>query len=385
MPASADPVSAQPNSGKIRVALVFGGRSSEHPVSCASAGSVMRALDPERYEVIPVGITPQGQWVLAGNDPEQMALSDGEHLPQVQARSDAAGAVVLAPDPTRGSLTVSSPGRIPQELGTVDVVFPLLHGAYGEDGTIQGLLEMAGVPYVGAGIFASAAGMDKGHMKAVFRAAGLPVGPYEMITGRQWRTQRDHCLARVQASQTLPVFVKPARAGSSVGITKVKAWQDLAGAIDEASRHDPRVIVETGIVGREIECGVLDRLDGGPADVSVCVEVNVGEGHEWFDFESKYLGDGSYDIPARMPEALSDQVREVARRAFEALDCEGLARVDFFVTDSGEILLNEVNTMPGLTSASGFPKMWQASGLGYATLVERLIALALARPNALLR
>lgn len=344
----------------------------------------MRALDPQRYEVVPIGITQQGQWVLMSTDASQLAISVGGDLPEVGASSEATS-VVLAADPTRAALEVAEPGKIPHALGEVDVVFPLLHGAYGEDGTIQGLLELAGVPYVGAGVFASAAGMDKGHMKALLAAAGVPVGPYEMITGRQWRHEREATLARVQASQTLPVFVKPSRAGSSVGITRVTDWADLPAAIDEAARHDPRVVVETGISGQEIECGVLGGLAGGAPEVSVCVKVNVGDGHDWFDFESKYLGDGSYDIPADIPERVSDQIRDTAARVFEVLECEGLARVDFFLADDGTIMVNEINTMPGLTSVSGFPLMWKASGLDYPALIDRLVELALNRPKGLLR
>ncbi len=376
-------MSEHPSAGeprKPRVALVFGGRSSEHAVSCVSAGSVLAALDRDRYDVVPVGITREGRWVLTADDPSALAITDG-HLPAI---AESGAAVVLAADPTRSSLTVSEPGQVPRTLGEVDVVFPLLHGPYGEDGTIQGLLELAGVPYVGSGVFASAAGMDKGHMKALFSAAGLPVGPYELVTPREWRTDPKAVLRRVSTTQELPVFVKPCRAGSSMGITKVKSWDDLEAAIVEAARHDPRVLVETGLDAREIECGVLEGLDGAAPEASVCAEVRVCGDHEWYDFEAKYLDDATeFDIPADLPERVADRIRELACAAFEVLGGEGLARMDFFLAGGGEVFLNEINTLPGFTPASVFPRVWAASGLDYPALVDRLLRTALARPKGL--
>jgi D-alanine-D-alanine ligase len=360
--------------------VVFGGRSSEHAVSCVSAGSVLQAIDRDRYEVVPIGISRDGRWVLAADDPDRLAITEGR-LPEVSANGSS---VVLAGDPTSRDLVLREPGAVPRALGAVDVVFPLLHGPYGEDGTLQGLLELAGVPYVGSGVLASAAAMDKGHMKALLAAAGLPVGPYVVITPRQWR--EDPAAVRESvAALGFPVFVKPARAGSSVGITKVKAPADLDAAIEAAHAHDPRVVVEAAIEGREIECGVLEGQGGGGPEASVPAEVVVHGGHEFYDFEAKYLPDQGTElvVPAQLPDAVSTEIRTLACQAFDALTCEGLARVDFFVQPDGRVLVNEVNTMPGFTPLSMFPLMWKASGLDYPELVDRLITTALARPSGL--
>jgi D-alanine-D-alanine ligase len=371
-PSAEQPDAAAPR--KPRVAVVFGGRSTEHAVSCVSAGSVLRALDREAYDVVPVGISREGRWVLEA-DPQRLAITDGR-LPSV----DPAGAgVVLAADPTARGLVVTEPGSVPRVLGEVDVVFPVLHGPYGEDGTLQGLLELAGMPYVGSGVFASAAAMDKGHMKALLAAAGLPVGPYVLVRPREW--ERDPAAVRdAVAALALPVFVKPCRAGSSVGITKVKALADLDAAIEVARAHDPRVIVEVGIDGREIECGVLEGEEGEAPEASVPAEVTVTGDHEFYDFEAKYL-DGAtvLDVPAALPEEVAAEIRSLAVAAFEALSCEGLARVDFFVRRHGRVIINEVNTMPGFTPSSMFPLMWAASGLDYPALVDRLVRTALRR------
>ena len=361
---------------RIRVAVVFGGRSSEHQVSCVTAGSVLSAIDRDRYDVVPIGVTREGRWVLAADEPGRLTIT-GRSLPEV----DGAGAsVVLAGDPTRRDLMVSEPTDVPTELGAVDVVFPLLHGPYGEDGTIQGLLELAGVPYVGSGVFASAAGMDKGHMKAMLQAAGLPVGPYAVVTERDW--DRDKAAVRETAhSLGFPLFVKPARAGSSLGIVKAHDAGELDAAIDEARRHDPRVVLEALIEGREIECGVLEGLQGADPDVSVPGEVVVGGGHEFYDFAAKYLPDEGTElvIPADLPAEVAGEVQELAARAFTALSCESLARVDFFVHDNGRVVINEINTMPGFTPVSMFPLLWRESGIGYPELVDRMIQSALSR------
>jgi D-alanine-D-alanine ligase len=290
---------------------------------------------------------------------------------------------VLPADPTAAPLVVRDPARVPEVLGTVDVVLPLLHGAYGEDGTVQGLLELAGVRYVGSGVFASAAAMDKGHMKAALRAAGLPVGPYVLVTPRDWAHDRDDVRKRVE-TLGLPVFVKPARAGSSVGISKVRSLDDLDDAVEAARRHDPRVVVEAMVAGREVECGVLEALDGGPPQASVVAVVVVDPEHDFYDFQAKYL-DGStrIDVPADLPEDVADEIRALSVRAFDALSCEGLARVDFFLPPEGGPVLNEVNTMPGFTPASVFPRAWEATGLDYPALVDRLLRTALARPLGL--
>jgi D-alanine-D-alanine ligase len=363
--------------GKPRVAVVFGGRSAEHGVSCLTAGSVLRAIDRDRYDVVPVGIGTGGQWVLEGDDDRRFEITDGA-LPEVDEKGSG---VVLA----NSELVVTEAGDVPRVLGEVDVVFPLLHGPYGEDGTIQGMLEMAGVRYVGAGVLASAVGMDKHYMKLVFQAAGLPVTPYTVITPQQWRRDRGACRESA-AALGYPLFVKPARAGSSFGITKVHDEGDLDVAVAEAQQHDPKVLVEAFALGaREIECGVLQGLDDGPPEASVVGEIKVGGEHEFYDFAAKYLPEEAteLDVPADVDDDVSERVRDLAVRAFEAIGAEGLARVDFFVPSSGDVVINEINTMPGFTPTSMFPRMWAASGLDYAALVDRLLTLATQRPLGL--
>jgi D-alanine-D-alanine ligase len=354
--------------GRIRVAVVYGGRSSEHGISVVSAGSLLAALDPDKYDVVPVGITPSGQWMLTDASPESLQI-DGRTLPEVEKGT----AVVMPADPTSASLVAVEPGTAVQALESVDVVFPVLHGRFGEDGTIQGLLEMAGVPYVGAGVFASAAGMDKEFTKILLRAAGLEVGQFAVLRrGRPYSAVDLHSLG-------LPVFVKPARAGSSVGITKVSDWAQLTEAVELAFTHDSKVLVEAAIVGREIECGVLENSEGQP-EASLPAEIRMLPGHDWYDFDAKYLDDAcEFDIPALVSPALTARVQDAACQAFTALDCAGLARVDFFVTPDEQVVLNEINTMPGFTPISMYPKMWAASGVDYPTLVDRLIAAALRR------
>ncbi|WBB70962.1 D-alanine--D-alanine ligase family protein [Micromonospora sp. WMMD812] len=357
--------------GKTRVAIVFGGRSPEHGISAVSAGSVIGALDPDEYEVVPVGITRAGQWVLTSGDPEQLAIQSRQ-LPEITAQSGVD--LVLRADPTGNGLMVLDPAEGPQALADVDVVFPVLHGAYGEDGTIQGMLEMAGIPYVGANVFASAAAMDKEFTKKLCAAEGIPVGPYVVLRSGMTLTEAD------KDRLGLPVFVKPSRAGSSFGITKVSDWAQLDAAVATARQIDPKVLIEGAIVGREIECGVLEGEAGGAPEASVLAEVRVVADHDWYDFEAKYLDDScEYDIPAGLPDRVTRQVQEYAVRAFTALDCAGLARVDFFVTPELDVYLNEINTMPGFTPSSMFPRMWAAAGLEYPKLVDRLIRTALNR------
>jgi D-alanine-D-alanine ligase len=364
---------------KPRVAVVFGGRSSEHAISCISAGSVLGVIDRDAFDVVPIGISREGRWVLVADEPEKLAITGGT-LPSV---SDSGSAVLLAGDPTSKGMVVLEPGKVPRELGAVDVVLPLLHGTYGEDGTLQGLLELAGVNYVGSGVFASAAAMDKGHMKALFAAAGLPVGPYAVVSPRQWDT--DPAAARESvAALGYPVFVKPCRAGSSVGITKVTDPAELDAAVELARSHDPRVIVEAQVSGREIECGVLEGVDVAEPEASVPGEIVVS-GHEFYDFEAKYLPDEGtrLDVPADLPDDVAQEIRAMACQAFDVLSCEGLARVDFFLEDTGRVIVNELNTMPGFTPSSMFPLMWKASGLDYPQLVDRLVRTALDRPAGL--
>jgi D-alanine-D-alanine ligase len=360
---------------KTRVAVVFGGRSPEHAVSCVSAGNVLAALDPDEFEAVPVGITRTGRWVLTNGDPDRLAIS-GRTLPEITAASGTA--VVLSNDPAARGLVVLDPAEGAGALADVDVVFPVLHGAYGEDGTIQGLLEMAGIPYVGANVFASAAAMDKEFTKKLAAAEGIPTGPYVVLRAGQSLTGED------RERLGLPVFVKPARAGSSYGITKVRDWADLDQAVAAARAIDPKVLVEQGLIGREVECGVLEGEYGGAPDASLLAEIRVVKDHEFYDFEAKYLDDTcEYDIPADLPERVTRQVQDYARRTFTALDCAGLARVDFFVTGDFTVYLNEINTMPGFTSTSMFPRMWAATGLEYPKLISRLIRMALRRGTGL--
>ena len=358
-----------------RVAVVFGGRSSEHSISCISAGSVIAALDPERYEVVPVGIAPDGRWVLESAEPGHLALGPAGELPTVTGERE------VALTPGQG-LVVTEPGDVPGLLGEVDVVFPVMHGPWGQDGTLQGLLEMAGVRYVGAGVLSSAVGTDKHFMKQVCMAAGIPVLPYVLVRPRQW--ERDPAAIH-EAVRALgfPVFVKPARAGSSFGISRVDGPDALEAAIEEARRFDPKVLVETAATNaREVEIGVLQELDGGEPATSEIAEITVGSEHAFYDFEAKYL-EQSYQIPASVPPEVAVKMRDLAVRAFEALDVEGLARVDFFVLADGRVVLNEVETMPGFTATSMFPLLWQASGLTYPELVERLVRLAMERETGL--
>ncbi|MET8052939.1 D-alanine--D-alanine ligase family protein [Streptosporangium sp. NPDC005286] len=359
-----------------RVAVVFGGRNSEHAVSILGAGSVLEVIDRSKYEVVPIGIAQDGRWVLASGE-QQYGIESGE-LPAVDA-----GSATLALTSGSGSLVAYDPGSIPVELGHVDVVFPVMHGPFAEDGTIQGLLEMAGVRYVGSGVLASSVGMDKAYMKMVLAASGLPVGPYVAIRDRDWRTDRGRVLKEVQ-ELGWPVFVKPARAGSSQGISKAADLEELERAIEFAREHDPKVLVEAAIIGREIECAVLESPGDEAPRASMPGEVLVHGDHEFFDFEAKYIGDDmSLSVPADIPEETAEQLRAMAVRAFEALGCEGLSRVDFFYTTDGRLVVNEINTMPGFTAMSVAPQLWAATGVPYPELVDRLIQLALRRSPGL--
>jgi len=360
--------------GRVRVAVVFGGRSGEHAISCVSAGSVLANLDRERFDVVPVGITPDGAWVVGADDPRELAI-DGRALPSVDA---ARPALALPGDPTRGGLLVLEPGRAGEVFAGVDVVFPVLHGPYGEDGTIQGLLELAGVPYVGAGVLASAAGMDKEFTKKLLAADGLPVGDHVVLrpgTATLTEAERERL--------GLPVFVKPARAGSSLGITRVTAWGDLDAAVATARQHDPKVLVEAAIVGREIECAVLERPDGTVVS-SLPAEIRIVGEAAFYDFDAKYLDDVcEFDVPAKLDDDVAEQLRDVAVAAFRALDGQGLARVDFFVGPDAAITVNEVNTMPGFTPISMYPRAWAVTGVDYPTLLTTLVETALARGTGL--
>jgi D-alanine-D-alanine ligase len=366
---------------KPRIAVVFGGRSSEHSVSCATAGSVLRAIDTDRYDVVPIGIATDGRWVLESADPARLAITSPDKLPVVDA---SLATVAIAQQDGVSELVVHESSAVPRTLGEVDVVFPLLHGPWGEDGTLQGMLEMAGVRYVGSGVLASAVGMDKHYMKVVLASHGLPVLPYTVITPQGWDADRAACVESV-ASLGYPVFVKPARGGSSIGISKVHGPDELVAAVEEARRHDPKVLVEVAAEGgREVECGVLQGFGTNPPDTSVVAQITV-QGHEFYDFAAKYLPEEQtrLDVPADLPDAVSARIRELSASAFSVLSCEGLARVDFFVLPDERVVINEINTMPGFTPSSMFPRMWAATGIDYPALVDRLVQLALHRGTGL--
>ena len=367
---------------KPRVAVVFGGRSSEHAISCATAGSVLQAIDRDKYDVVPIGIATDGRWVLESDDPSRLRITGPDKLPSVDG---GLAPVTIANDGDTSELVVRRPGQVPETLGDVDVVFPLLHGPWGEDGTVQGLLEMAGVRYVGSGVLASAAGMDKHYMKLLFQSAALPVLPYAVITSREWDNDKAACIETVD-SLGYPVFVKPCRAGSSIGISKVRSADELPAAVEEARRWDPKVMVEAaaGPDVREVECGVIQGFGNEQPEVSVVAEITVDPTHDFYDFEAKYIGsDTGIDVPAKLADDVTARVQELSIRAFDALSCEGLARVDFFVLGDERVVVNEINTMPGFTPTSMFPRVWAESGVAYPELVDRLIQLALSRPAGL--
>jgi D-alanine-D-alanine ligase len=406
-------------------------------VSCAGAGTVLATLDRDRYEVIPVGILPDGRWILARDEPERLAIRGGK-LPTVADVADPLPLALTSGPPEGASRGADPPeGARPEQalpeaaslaagtqqgadhegrgapagtaevvtaaqaqvavasvssaLTGVDVVLPILHGPFGEDGTIQGLLEMAGVPYVGAGVLASAVSMDKEYMKLIFAARSLPICPYVVVRDRDWQpgtaaaaaapasAERKRVLDAI-AELGFPVFVKPARGGSSIGTSRAGDRAALAGSIEAARQYDPKVIVEKAIEGAEIECSVLEGLDGAPPDVSMPGQLIIHGSEGFYDFETKYLDPaGSMAIPPPIPAEDIEEIRRMAGAAFEAVSCEGFARVDFFYTAEGRILLNEINTIPGMTASSYFPKMWEASGLPMPQLLDRMIATALAR------
>lgn len=359
-----------------RVLLLFGGRSSEHPISCVTAAGVLHAADRQRWDVVPVGVARSGLWSHDELDVASFRL-DGDALPEVP---EPAAPVSLRALPDG---TVELTAADGSSLGPVNVVFPLLHGPWGEDGTLQGMFESLGLPYVGCGVLASAVGMDKHFMKVAFQAAGLEVGPWETITARDWARDPEAALARAGAL-AYPLFVKPARAGSSFGITRVTEPAGLRAAVEEARRFDPKVVVEAGIVGREIECAVLDGHGAAAPRASLPGEIVVAhdEGEtQFYDFESKYQDTGTTQLscPAELPEEEIERLRALAIRAFEAVDGSGLGRCDFFFTPDGRWVVNEINTMPGFTPISMYPAMWERTGLSYDDLISELLDLALER------
>ncbi len=359
---------------KLRVGVIFGGRSGEHEVSVASAASVMRALDPEKYEIVPIGITHEGRW-LAGADPRKMIA--GTPMAESADPGEAVTAVTMTGDPTMSGLVPAGEGagrgEAPRPL---DIVIPVLHGTYGEDGTLQGLLEMANVPYAGCGVLGAALGMDKEKAKLVLTAAGLSV--VDWLTVRRGEVERDACavVARVEARFTYPVFAKPANMGSSVGVGKARDAGELAAALCTALEYDRKAIVEPGVDCRELECAVLGNDEPVASVVGEVVPSN-----EFYAYPAKYIANASrLYIPAPLPEETAEEVRRMAVAAFLALDLSGLARVDFFLEKhSGAVYVNEVNTMPGFTQISMYPKLWEASGIPYPELLDRLIQLGLER------
>jgi D-alanine-D-alanine ligase len=364
----------------LRVGVVFGGRSGEHEVSLASAASVITALERGGHTVVPLGIARDGRW-LVGGDPlralaaeARLALPSGDGTGAVKkaladragGREHATGAALARTEP---------PGGLPAGVrNALDAVVIMLHGPYGEDGTIQGLFELADIPYVGAGVMASAIGMDKAMMKTVFRAAGLPIVEHVVVLRRQWRADPAAVTRRVADEIGFPCFVKPSNLGSSVGISKVKAPAALPAALDEAARHDRKIVVERAVNGRELEVGVL-----GNDEPIASLPGEVRYGAEWYDYATKYAeGQMELVVPAPIGRELTQQTQDLAVRAFRAIDAAGMARVDFFL-EGEHLLVNEINTIPGFTATSAYARMWEASGLDYVALVDRLLALALER------
>lgn len=339
-----------------RVAILCGGRSSEHEISCISAGGIVGAIDRSKFDPIIIGITKSGKWVHISDD-FPLRIADGV-LPVIPEDAPAVVADVAG----------FSVGGTPLNI---DIVFPVLHGPYGEDGTIQGMLEIANIPYVGSGVLASAVAMDKSFAKPIFASHGIKVAEGITITSEQWSSGAP-AITRDANSLSYPLFVKPARGGSSRGTHKVKSESELASAINDALLYDSKVMIENAVVGFEIECAVLEI--NGVAQASVVGKISIDPKFEFYDFEAKYLdGATTIELPAPIDQQISDEIRRLAIKAFKALDCRGLARVDFFLTHNNEIIINELNTMPGFTSTSVFPKMWQATGVGYSEVITELL------------
>lgn len=356
---------------KIRVGVLFGGQSNEHAVSIASARSVIAALDPAAYEVVPIGITRGGQW-LTGGDPMGQLLAAGGQL--TDKPPDMSNDTAIVP-------SAGGPESAAGDLRRLDVVFPVLHGPLGEDGTIQGLLELAGIAYVGSGVLASAMSMDKAAMKAILRDAGLPTPRTLLVTRREWEREPDAVRQQIVATLGLPCFVKPANMGSSVGVSKAHDASEIAPALADAFAYDPthrRAVVEEAILGREVECSVLGNDE---PEASAVGEIVLGGQHEFYDYEAKYTDAATrLVIPADLPPHVRETVRQYAVRVFKAVDAAGLARVDFFYDEANErVLVNEINTIPGFTATSMYAMMWEAVGVSYGELVDRLIRLAMER------
>jgi D-alanine-D-alanine ligase len=372
---------------KIRLGILFGGRSGEHEVSLTSAAAVMKALDPAKYELVPIGITREGRWRVGPKAFGLLKEAPGDDAAQrtapLQSVLEDGQAVAPSVDPTGPKLLplAKSPAA-PRVRPEVDVIFPVLHGTFGEDGTIQGLLELADVPYVGAGVLASSTGMDKDVMKRLFRDAGLPVVPWELVLRKEWEDNPAGVRRRIEKRLRYPLFVKPANLGSSVGITKVHQPAELEAGMDSAAQYDRKILVEKAVDAREIECAVLGNDNPQASVPGEIVPVN-----EFYDYEAKYIKEGSdLLIPARLSPRQIKRVQELAVRAFKAIDCAGMGRVDFLLErKSGKIFVMEINTIPGFTSISMYPKLWEASGVPYSMLLDRLIQLALERHRDKLR
>ena len=362
---------------KIRLGVIYGGRSGEHEISMRSARSVIEAVDPEKYEVIPVAITKEGRWLSPAESALMLPESARLRLSHY-ADGGADGPTTLVVDPSRGGLLrQEGAGIVDQRL---DVVFPVLHGTYGEDGTIQGMLEMAGIPYVGCGVLASSCGMDKVTMKTLFRHVGLPVCKYDWFLRHEWEEKSAEIRARVERGLGYPCFVKPANLGSSVGVSRADDEETLVKAVNLAARYDRKIIVEEGLDAREIECAVMGNDE---PEASLAGEYVVhDEQAKFLDYTEKYSSTGHVEfvVPAPVPKRLSRRIQELAVRAFKAVDGAGFARVDFFLRrDNNKLLVNELNTIPGLTEVSGFPKMWDASGVTFTKVIDRLVELAFER------
>ncbi len=361
---------------KLRIGVIFGGRSGEHEVSVRSARAVVEAIDATKYEVVPIAITKEGNWLAPAAAAELLPQTTQRFL-STRARQGKKEDVMIAGDPSRSGLMRLSRNSGPAE--PVDVIFPVLHGTYGEDGTVQGLLEMAAVPFVGCGTLASACGMDKVAMKALFLNAGLPICDYAWFLRTQWESEPEKVSRRVIRSIGFPAFVKPANLGSSVGISKATDKASLARAIELAARYDRKVIVEKAVEGREIECAVMGN-DQPKASLPGEYLIHE-EAARFLDYTEKYSGTGNVEfvVPARIPKATMKKIQQMAISAFQAIDGSGLARVDFFLRPDGSLLVNEINTLPGLTDVSGFPKMWAASGIPFPRVIDQLIEFAIER------
>jgi len=366
--------------------VIFGGRSGEHEVSLRSARAVIEAADSDKYTIVPIAITKEGKWLSPAETARLLPPETARKL-SAEALDGAKEAIAIIGDPSRPGLVAldtGTGGR--QATAPVDVVFPVLHGTYGEDGTLQGLLEMAGVPYVGCGVLASSCGMDKVAMKSLFREAGLPVCDYMWFLRAQWERERERLSSRIARRLGFPCFVKPANLGSSVGVSRVTDRRTLNEAVDQAARYDRKIIVEEGLDAREIECAVLGNDE---PEASLPGEYIVQDQRAAFlDYTEKYTSTGHVEfvVPAPVTKALAARIQRMAKRAFKSVDGAGLARVDFFLRrDTRDLLVNELNTIPGLTDVSGYPKMWAASGLPFSQVIDRLIELALARHRDKLR